>query len=324
MERNTTEMEEITNMIWEELPEVPLACLAPRVPFASYWEWAQPYSSGVWEVPHLHLLLLLDGGVNYRAWDTRGRLLRGEARTGELLVFFAGREQYQVLPAVVTRLYQIAIIPAGGVLACGVPALPGVGRLPHRTAVGGELPRLAAVCLRLVRALLTLPVGWQLEMAAGALELLHSAFRAGSPPPPRPSLGPWETLLARMDAAETLPSVRELAEDMGYSVNHFTRLFRQRTGTTPKQYLLTRRLAQARGLLAEGLPVQQAARRCGFDDPLYFSRLFKQLFGVPPSQVPELPGPPSMPDAVLPLNCHLAAPGEAINARYLGPGQDFS
>ena len=126
-----------------------------------------------------------------------------------------------------------------------------------------------------------------------------------------------------MDAARVLPSVRELAEAMGYSVNHFTRLFRQRTGTTPKQYLLTRRLAQARALLAAGLPVQQAARRSGFDDPLYFSRLFKQLFGVPPSHVPELPSPPSVPDSGLPLNCHLASPHEALNVRYLGPGEEL-
>ena len=118
-------MEKITGSIWDELPEVSPDELRPQVRFAGYWEWAQPYASGIWEVTSLHVLLLLEGGIRYRAWDTRGRMLRGEAHAGEMLVFFPGREQYRTLPDWLTRLYQCALFPAGGVLAQGVPALPG-------------------------------------------------------------------------------------------------------------------------------------------------------------------------------------------------------
>lgn len=61
--------------------------------------------------------------------------------------------------------------------------------------------------------------------------------------------------------------------------------FRQAVGMTPQQYIMQRRLQSARQeLLNTDFSLQQIADHCGYDDPLYFSRLFTRHFGVAPSQ----------------------------------------
>lgn len=61
--------------------------------------------------------------------------------------------------------------------------------------------------------------------------------------------------------------------------------FRRAVGFTPQQYITQCRLQCARQeLLNTDFSLQQIADRCGYDDPLYFSRLFTRHFGVAPSQ----------------------------------------
>ena len=54
-------------------------------------------------------------------------------------------------------------------------------------------------------------------------------------------------------------------------------------------YVAMRRLGRAYRQLLSAQPgrgqVQEISSRCGFDDPLYFSRLFRQRFGIAPSAV---------------------------------------
>ena len=58
------------------------------------------------------------------------------------------------------------------------------------------------------------------------------------------------------------------------------------TGTTPKDYIRTKRMARAAELLRSGemTTVAEVAYKVGFSDALYFSRCFKQHFGVTPSK----------------------------------------
>ncbi|MPM11519.1 HTH-type transcriptional activator RhaS [bioreactor metagenome] len=81
-------------------------------------------------------------------------------------------------------------------------------------------------------------------------------------------------------------SVRELAEQNGANENRLFYVFKKYTGMGPGEYLLQYRLNRAKELLITGdTAVGEIARSVGYDDPLYFSRIFKQRFGLPPSQL---------------------------------------
>ncbi len=70
------------------------------------------------------------------------------------------------------------------------------------------------------------------------------------------------------------------------SPEHFHRLFRAQFHTTPFLYLLRRRMAKAHRLLVEGAAsVKEVAAACGYDDPYYFSRVFRQYYRCPPRDV---------------------------------------
>jgi AraC-like DNA-binding protein len=78
-------------------------------------------------------------------------------------------------------------------------------------------------------------------------------------------------------------SMQELARRLNCSEGHFYRQFKEFTGETPVRYLNTIRLKNASFHLCHSrLTVKQIARLCGFPDPYYFSRVFKQAHGLSP------------------------------------------
>ena len=79
-------------------------------------------------------------------------------------------------------------------------------------------------------------------------------------------------------------SLEELAQKSGYSKSRFSHIFSEVMHTTPVKYQNEIRLRAASEMLtATSLSVTEIALSCGFSDPLYFSRLFKKRFGIPPS-----------------------------------------
>ncbi|GEM_PF-961551 len=77
----------------------------------------------------------------------------------------------------------------------------------------------------------------------------------------------------------------DLAARIGYSVQHFARLFRSLTGESPADYIQKRRLTEvARRILVEPTPVGAIARAAGWADYETFSRAFKRHFGTSPSR----------------------------------------
>lgn len=78
-------------------------------------------------------------------------------------------------------------------------------------------------------------------------------------------------------------SVDDLARKAGMSAPVFHRAFKDITGSSPHQYLKTTRLHRAKGfIVSEGMPVGEAARRVGYENPAHFSREFKKHFKVSP------------------------------------------
>ncbi len=83
--------------------------------------------------------------------------------------------------------------------------------------------------------------------------------------------------------SQPLP-VKALAARSALSPRHFTRQFRQATGTTPHKWLLTQRLALAQRLLeATSLPIDQVATSAGFGTPAAMRLQFQQEFDTSPA-----------------------------------------
>ena len=84
--------------------------------------------------------------------------------------------------------------------------------------------------------------------------------------------------------------VTRLAPRFGYSREHFTRVFRQATGSSPGRYLKQLRLQKAKELVRGGRnPLQAVARLAGLHDANYLCRCFKAEFGVTPRQYSRSP-----------------------------------
>jgi AraC-like DNA-binding protein len=80
-------------------------------------------------------------------------------------------------------------------------------------------------------------------------------------------------------------SLADVARAVGLTPGHLTTVVRRRTGRTVQQWIVERRLAEARRLLAEtGLTVAAIGERVGFKDAGYFARTFRAAHGVTPGR----------------------------------------
>ena len=78
--------------------------------------------------------------------------------------------------------------------------------------------------------------------------------------------------------------LKEVAANLGYSPAYLTNLVRQKTGKTVKQWIIERRMHQARQLLLDTeQAISQIATATGYTDTSYFIRQFKQLHGTSPN-----------------------------------------
>jgi AraC-like DNA-binding protein len=78
-------------------------------------------------------------------------------------------------------------------------------------------------------------------------------------------------------------SVEELADSVKMSVNNFHRIFQNYTFSTPKQYILCKRMEFSRDLLMNGLlSIDEIAEQSGFRNRYHFSKVFKNYYSMPP------------------------------------------
>ena len=79
--------------------------------------------------------------------------------------------------------------------------------------------------------------------------------------------------------------IEAIADNMHLNRSYLSALFKQETGKSMKQYLQNYRLTQAQNLLTStSLPIYEISYAVGFQDPMYFSRLFKSTLGITPNQ----------------------------------------
>lgn len=88
-------------------------------------------------------------------------------------------------------------------------------------------------------------------------------------------------------------NIEEYAASRGMSVSWFIRNFKEYTKTTPLQYIVSIRMSNAQMLLeTTTYTVSEIGRIVGYDNPLYFSRIFHKHKGFSPSEYRKKAGKP--------------------------------
>lgn len=129
--------------------------------------------------------------------------------------------------------------------------------------------------------------------AAGYFHLLLAEFEPVlKPDAPREPRALTRVERHMRQAAEQLTAqfaepvrIEKLAEQFGYSRSYFSKMFKKANRMTPVAFLTSLRTGKARQMLRErpDLSVEQIAYSVGYRDALYFSKQFKHVYGLSPS-----------------------------------------
>jgi len=92
-----------------------------------------------------------------------------------------------------------------------------------------------------------------------------------------------QEVLAILAEAPTDRSPADLAAEVGLSESRLQHLFNDEVGVPMRRYLLWRRLLQSIQRLSDSETLTNAAHEAGFADSAHFSRTFRQMFGITPS-----------------------------------------
>lgn len=80
-------------------------------------------------------------------------------------------------------------------------------------------------------------------------------------------------------------SVSDIAKSCKIHRNYLGRIFREQLGTSPQEFLITYRMNKAIQLLATTkLSIKDISNAVGYPNQLHFSRAFKNVYGIPPTQ----------------------------------------
>ena len=84
--------------------------------------------------------------------------------------------------------------------------------------------------------------------------------------------------------SQGLPSVAYCASELAYSPRYFGDIVHKATGGTAIGYIHNYVINQAKSLLMQGHNICETSRLLGFDFPHHFTRLFKKMTGITPSE----------------------------------------
>lgn len=138
----------------------------------------------------------------------------------------------------------------------------------------------------------TLQSGYAIDNLYYASSLLHNffgsllniqQFRAGKKEDSNDGNAVQQSIHYMKENLEKRLTLEDIAGYIGYSVSHYSMLFKQMTGHTPLAYLNLLKIQQACYLLdATDMKINQICFKIGIDDSYYFSRLFTKIMGMSP------------------------------------------
>lgn len=83
-------------------------------------------------------------------------------------------------------------------------------------------------------------------------------------------------------------TLKEFVKERGLNYYRFIDSFTKQVGISPRQYIIQIRMTKAKDLLVNSLfQISEVAELTGYDNPLYFSRLFKKTWGMSPREYKE-------------------------------------
>lgn len=77
--------------------------------------------------------------------------------------------------------------------------------------------------------------------------------------------------------------VEDIARELNLDRRYLTRLFKEKTGMSIQQYLITVRMKEAKYCLEQGFNVKTTAQLCGYSDVSNFSKMYKRHYGHSPN-----------------------------------------
>ncbi|CAN5721889.1 helix-turn-helix domain-containing protein [soil metagenome] len=224
------------------------------------------------------LILVLKGRLNYRMEDQAFR-------------FAAGTQFY--VPAWIRRVSRVPSRESCEAVWCEFD-IEGA----EVTAPAAFLRRLPEVAAKLERkSYRRLHAHWvrQSEWSAlqmeGELKAMLARFWSEASPPRQSAAGDQRPIHPKVkDALRWLAdhyrerdALTALYREAAVSPNYLRKHFQEAMACSPGEYIQRLRLRQARYLLLEtGLPQKQIAAEVGYEDPLYFSRIYRRLWGKAP------------------------------------------
>ena len=78
--------------------------------------------------------------------------------------------------------------------------------------------------------------------------------------------------------------IDDLANHFHLNRSYMSRLFKQKTGKSIQDFIIETRMNNATNFLMEGMLIKDVAVACGYEDPFLFSKMFKSIFGVSPTE----------------------------------------
>lgn len=151
-----------------------------------------------------------------------------------------------------------------------------------------------ATCREIIQERTEAKPGYELILKALVFKLIVYLFRDD-----RTSLSEDQLLIPEQEKQQFVNEIRLYIEnhyDDDLTINHIaqefytnpsslSRSFKKYTGDTPINYLINYRLEKAQNLIRStpSLSIKEVAKSVGYDDSLYFSKLFKKRFGESPS-----------------------------------------
>lgn len=207
-------------------------------------------------------------------YENQGQMEQG--RTGELLIMEPGSVVYHG-PAEENGIFVNDWIQVAGE---DFDALMARYPLPfHQPFSVGEPDLLGEAVRGVAKELAFCAHGYEEKVDCILINAVIELYRAYT----RPS-SPVEQLRARMlRHPERGWTLRELAEQAGYSVSRFSQLYRERFGESPKAELLQFRRKKAADLLLNSVcTIGEVAEQCGYSSIYHFSKDFKNCYGVAP------------------------------------------